>query len=182
MYPSNSVHECGDKTPSIPGVPKLDNVNRLDLARGPGFGLLTTTFFRKQTWEITSHWRVINTVDAVSIIEKKSTAQMYRIVVFYILRLCSQHDLFCCCLTGSGSVILTGRKGEIQSSGYPTPYPADVRSSWEISVPKGFLVKLQITDLAITGETGVCNDDKLVITDAYSTLGECPVFFRALGP
>lgn len=73
--------------------------------------------------------------------------------------------------TGSGSVILTGRKGEIQSSGYPNPYPAHLQTSWKISVPKGFLVKLHITDLAITGETGMCNDDKLVITDAYSTLG-----------
>lgn len=73
--------------------------------------------------------------------------------------------------TGSGAVIINGRKGEIQSSGYPNPYPAHLQSSWKISVPQGFLVKLQITDLAITGETGMCKDDKLVITDAYSTLG-----------
>lgn len=33
-------------------------------------------------------------------------------------------------------------------------------------------MKLQITDLAIPGETGMCNYDKLIITDAYSTLGE----------
>lgn len=43
---------------------------------------------------------------------------------------------------------------------------------WKISVPKGFLVKLQITDMAITGETGQCKEDKLVISDSYSVLGE----------
>lgn len=38
-------------------------------------------------------------------------------------------------------------------------------------MPKGFLVKLQITDMAITGNTGQCKDDKLVISDGYATLG-----------
>lgn len=39
-------------------------------------------------------------------------------------------------------------------------------------MPEGFLLKIQITDLAITGETGQCTGDKLVISDIYSTLGE----------
>lgn len=38
-------------------------------------------------------------------------------------------------------------------------------------MPKGFLVKLQVTDMAITGQTGQCKDDKLVISDGYATLG-----------
>ncbi|TDH16323.1 hypothetical protein EPR50_G00018550 [Perca flavescens] len=72
---------------------------------------------------------------------------------------------------GGGQIILNGRKGMIQSLGFPNPYPAHLKSSWKISVPKGFLVKLQITDMAITGETGQCKEDKLVISDNYSTLG-----------
>lgn len=36
---------------------------------------------------------------------------------------------------------------------------------------KGFLVKLQFTDMAIIGQTGQCKDDKLVISDSYATLG-----------
>uniref|UniRef100_A0A3Q2VHF8 Zgc:154142 n=1 Tax=Haplochromis burtoni TaxID=8153 RepID=A0A3Q2VHF8_HAPBU len=70
-----------------------------------------------------------------------------------------------------GPEILDGRKGVLQSSGFPNPYPAHLNNSWEISVSKGFLVKLQITDLAITGETGMCKEDKLIISDKYSTLG-----------
>ncbi|XP_051241548.1 ovochymase-2 [Dicentrarchus labrax] len=74
--------------------------------------------------------------------------------------------------SGSGGpVILNGRKGAIQSLGFPNPYPAHLNSSWKISVPKGFLVKLQITDMAITGETGQCKEDKMIISDMYSTLG-----------
>ncbi|XP_071359853.1 ovochymase-2 [Trachinotus anak] len=74
--------------------------------------------------------------------------------------------------SGSGGpVILHGRKGVVQSLGYPNPYPAHLNSSWKISVPKGFLVKLQITDMAITGQTGQCKEDKLVISDKYSILG-----------
>ncbi|XP_061536464.1 ovochymase-2 [Phycodurus eques] len=70
-----------------------------------------------------------------------------------------------------GPIILRGRKGAIQSPGFPDPYPAHQNVSWRISVPKGFLVKLHIVELAITGETGQCKDDKLVVSDAYSTLG-----------
>ncbi|KAI9525572.1 hypothetical protein NQZ68_006121 [Dissostichus eleginoides] len=72
---------------------------------------------------------------------------------------------------GDGPVIIQGRKGEIHSPGYPNAYPAHQKISWKISVPKGFLVKLQFTDMAITGEIGQCKEDKLVITDNYSTLG-----------
>uniref|UniRef100_A0A3B4ZMZ4 Zgc:154142 n=1 Tax=Stegastes partitus TaxID=144197 RepID=A0A3B4ZMZ4_9TELE len=65
----------------------------------------------------------------------------------------------------------TGRKGVLQSSGFPNPYPAHLHSSWKISVSEGFLIKLQITDMAIPGEMGSCTEDKLVISDNYSTLG-----------
>lgn len=73
---------------------------------------------------------------------------------------------------GGGPVILQGRKGVIHSLGFPNPYPAHLNSSWRITVPRGFLVKLQITDMAITGETGQCKEDKLIVSDVYSTLGE----------
>ncbi|KAF0037285.1 hypothetical protein F2P81_010159 [Scophthalmus maximus] len=72
---------------------------------------------------------------------------------------------------GGGPVIIHGRKGVIQSLGFPNPYPAHQNNSWKISVPKGFLVKLQITELAITGETGQCKEDKVIISDDYSILG-----------
>lgn len=39
------------------------------------------------------------------------------------------------------------------------------------------MVKLQITDLAITGQTGMCKEDKLIISDKYSTLGEPLLLF-----
>ncbi|KAK5608458.1 hypothetical protein CRENBAI_025007, partial [Crenichthys baileyi] len=70
-------------------------------------------------------------------------------------------------LTTSGSggpVIIEGRKGIIQSTGFPNSYPAYSNNSWKISVSKGFLVKLHITDLAITGETGQCKEDKLILS------------------
>ncbi|XP_058497545.1 ovochymase-2 [Solea solea] len=72
---------------------------------------------------------------------------------------------------GGGPVILEGRKGVIQSAGFPNAYPPHLKSSWKISVSKGFLVKLQITELAITGETGQCKEDKLIISDDHSILG-----------
>ena len=65
-----------------------------------------------------------------------------------------------------------GRKGVIQSEGFPNSYPAHANNSWEIVVAKGFLIKFQITDIAITGETGQCKEDKLIVSDKYSTLGE----------
>ncbi|TMS22780.1 Ovochymase-2 [Larimichthys crocea] len=73
--------------------------------------------------------------------------------------------------TSGGTVILNGRKGVLQSLGYPNAYPPHLNSSWKITVAKGFLVKFQITDLAITGQTGQCKEDKLIISDVYSTLG-----------
>ncbi|XP_057698672.1 ovochymase [Corythoichthys intestinalis] len=73
-------------------------------------------------------------------------------------------------ITG-GPVILNGRKGTIQSEGFPDPYPPYQNVSWRISVPKGFLAKLQITELAITGEPLQCKDDKLIVSDAYGPLG-----------
>ncbi|XP_061582482.1 ovochymase-2 [Cololabis saira] len=70
-----------------------------------------------------------------------------------------------------GPVILHGRKGVIQSLGFPNPYPAHLNSSWRISVSKGFLVKFKITDMAISGETGQCKEDRLIVSDDYNILG-----------
>lgn len=84
---------------------------------------------------------------------------------------CLHYFLFHWIVNGD-TVILKGRKGVIQSLGFPNPYPAHLKSMWKISVDKGLLVKLQITDLAITGETGQCKEDKLIIADQYSTLGK----------
>lgn len=98
--------------------------------------------------------------------------------------------LFCfACFKESGCggpANLQGRKGVIQSLGFPTAYPAHLHCSWKITVPRGLLVKLQITEMAITGETGQCKEDKLVISDKYSTLGEprlnllCRLFYSAI--
>lgn len=145
--------------------------------------LLIAAICRKKTClhfkKCTYNERVIKIIDPVSNIKKEN--KQCTNPCFHILRLQSQYSFLSCCLTGSGSVIITGRKGEIQSLGYPNPYPAHLQSSWKISVPNGFLVKLQITDLAIPGETGMCNYDKLVITDAYSTLGEFSPFLHGIG-
>ncbi|XP_076004105.1 ovochymase-2 [Genypterus blacodes] len=70
-----------------------------------------------------------------------------------------------------GLANLQGRKGVIHTLGFPNAYPAHLRCSWKITVPRGFLVKLQFTDMAITGETGQCKEDKLVISDKFTTLG-----------
>ncbi|XP_034044824.1 ovochymase-2 [Thalassophryne amazonica] len=70
-----------------------------------------------------------------------------------------------------GPATLSGRKGVIQSLGFPNPYPAHLNCSWKITVPRGFLVSLQMTDMAIAGHTGYCKEDKLVISDKFSTLG-----------
>lgn len=83
--------------------------------------------------------------------------------------------LFCffcyyCAGTG-GPIILTGRKGTFHSPSFPNTYPSHLNISWRISVPRGFLMKLQFTDLAVPGETDRCKEDKLVISDAYTTLG-----------
>uniref|UniRef100_A0A3P8X1I7 Zgc:154142 n=1 Tax=Cynoglossus semilaevis TaxID=244447 RepID=A0A3P8X1I7_CYNSE len=73
--------------------------------------------------------------------------------------------------TGSGGPeIIEGRKGVIHSMGFPNAYPAHQNSSWSITVARGFLVKLQITDLAIAGETGQCKEDKLIVSDKYTSL------------
>ncbi|XP_053711283.1 tolloid-like protein 1 [Synchiropus splendidus] len=72
---------------------------------------------------------------------------------------------------GSGPIIVTGRKGVIHSEGFPNAYPAHQNIVWKITVSRGFLVKLQFTDLAIPGETGQCKEDKLIVSDRYSTLG-----------
>lgn len=88
----------------------------------------------------------------------------YDKILFYITS--------CTVFLAGGTVILNGRKGVLQSLGYPNAYPPHLNSSWKITVAKGFLVKFQITDLAITGQTGQCKEDKLIISDVYSTLGE----------
>uniref|UniRef100_A0A8C6WR19 Zgc:154142 n=1 Tax=Neogobius melanostomus TaxID=47308 RepID=A0A8C6WR19_9GOBI len=82
-----------------------------------------------------------------------------------------------------GPAVINGRKGVIHSLGYPNAYPAHLRCQWTITVPKGFLVKLKITDLAITGETGQCKEDVLVISDKFNTLGStCLDSLRILPP
>ncbi|KAL2098056.1 hypothetical protein ACEWY4_007263 [Coilia grayii] len=66
---------------------------------------------------------------------------------------------------------LSGRKGLIQSKGFPEPYPAGLRCRWNITVAEGQMVKLTITDLAITGEPGQCKEDRLLIEDAQKSFG-----------
>ena len=67
---------------------------------------------------------------------------------------------------------LSGRKGVIQSKGFPEPYPAGLSCRWNITVADDLMVKLHITDLAITGEAGQCKEDRLLITDAQQSFGK----------
>ncbi|XP_031415931.1 ovochymase-2 [Clupea harengus] len=74
--------------------------------------------------------------------------------------------------SGCGDVgTLSGRKGVIQSKGFPEPYPAGLSCRWNITVADDLMVKLHITDLAITGEAGQCKEDRLLITDAQQSFG-----------
>uniref|UniRef100_A0A673XEJ4 Zgc:154142 n=1 Tax=Salmo trutta TaxID=8032 RepID=A0A673XEJ4_SALTR len=74
--------------------------------------------------------------------------------------------------SGCGGVgMLFGRKGEIHSMGFPDAYPGNLHCSWNITAPKGFQVKLHVTDMSVTGEAGQCGEDKLVVSDSLQALG-----------
>ncbi|XP_062407656.1 ovochymase [Sardina pilchardus] len=74
--------------------------------------------------------------------------------------------------SGCGDVgTLSGSKGVIQSKGFPEPYPAGLHCQWNITVADDMMVKLQITDLAISGEAGQCKVDQLLITDDQQSFG-----------
>ncbi|XP_038837825.1 ovochymase-2-like [Salvelinus namaycush] len=74
--------------------------------------------------------------------------------------------------SGCGGVgTLLGRKGEIHSMGFPDAYPGNLHCSWNITAPEGFLVKLHVTDMSVTGEAGQCGEDKLVVSDSLQALG-----------
>ncbi|XP_042171195.1 LOW QUALITY PROTEIN: ovochymase-2-like [Oncorhynchus tshawytscha] len=74
--------------------------------------------------------------------------------------------------SGCGGVgTLFGRKGEIHSMGFPDAYPGNLHCSWNITAPEGFLVKLHVTDMSVTGEAGQCGEDKLVVSDSLQALG-----------
>ncbi|KAJ8281431.1 hypothetical protein GJAV_G00067600 [Gymnothorax javanicus] len=65
-----------------------------------------------------------------------------------------------------------GRKGVIQSKGYPQAYPAYLHCTWTITVPEGFLARLTVTDMAVVGETGNCGVDALEVSDSMQSLGK----------
>ncbi|XP_063074737.1 ovochymase-2 [Engraulis encrasicolus] len=74
--------------------------------------------------------------------------------------------------SGCGGVgTLSGRKGVIQSKGYPDAYPAGLNCRWNITVAEGQMVKLTVTDIGITGEAGQCKEDWLLIEDAQKSFG-----------
>lgn len=60
----------------------------------------------------------------------------------------------------------------IQSMGFPEPYPANLSCQWNITVAADMLVKLEVTDLAVTGEAGQCKEDRLLITDDQKSFGK----------
>ena len=75
--------------------------------------------------------------------------------------------------SGCGGVgTLFGRKGEIHSMGFPDVYPGNLHCSWNITAPEGFLVKLHVTDMSVTGEAGQCGEDKFVVSDSLQALGK----------
>uniref|UniRef100_A0A8C7IFX9 Uncharacterized protein n=1 Tax=Oncorhynchus kisutch TaxID=8019 RepID=A0A8C7IFX9_ONCKI len=61
--------------------------------------------------------------------------------------------------------------GEIHSMGFPDAYPGNLHCSWNITAPEGFLVKLHVTDMSVTGEAGQCGEEKLVVSDSLQALG-----------
>ncbi|XP_075705835.1 ovochymase-2-like [Rhinoderma darwinii] len=64
--------------------------------------------------------------------------------------------------SGCGSNALQkGRKGFLYSLNYPDTYPPDLQCSWNISVTPGWLIKLTFINLAMDGDIGQCNGDKL---------------------
>ncbi|KAJ8388268.1 hypothetical protein AAFF_G00135290 [Aldrovandia affinis] len=68
--------------------------------------------------------------------------------------------------------VLNGRKGVIQSKGFPQSYPANLRCAWNITVTEGFLATLQVTDIALVGEAGNCGNDVLQVSDTLQSLGK----------
>ncbi|XP_035273212.1 cubilin [Anguilla anguilla] len=75
--------------------------------------------------------------------------------------------------SGCGTnAVLTGRKGEIQSKGFPEPYPANLRCAWNITVPEGLLARLQVTAISVVGEAGNCGEDGLQVSDSLQSMGK----------
>ncbi|KAI1887407.1 hypothetical protein AGOR_G00189980 [Albula goreensis] len=75
--------------------------------------------------------------------------------------------------SGCGSNgVQSGRKGVIQSMGFPQSYPVDLRCTWNITVPEGFLAMLRVTDMAVVGEAGNCGPDMLEVSDSLQSLGK----------
>ncbi|XP_048855841.1 ovochymase-2 [Brienomyrus brachyistius] len=80
--------------------------------------------------------------------------------------------LLLCLDSGCGtSTLQQGRKGAISSKGFPEPYPSDLQCAWNITVPEGLLVKLEVTDMAVVGEAGQCGPDRLLVSDELQSLG-----------
>ncbi|XP_053317572.1 ovochymase-2-like [Spea bombifrons] len=74
--------------------------------------------------------------------------------------------------SGCGSNALQhGRKGVLHSMNYPDTYPPDLDCKWNITVSHGWLIKLTFTDLSMDGEMGLCEGDKLTISDSSDLIG-----------
>ncbi|XP_061675722.1 complement C1r-A subcomponent [Syngnathoides biaculeatus] len=62
-------------------------------------------------------------------------------------------------------------QGQIQSPGYPKPYPPNLRKQWDLSVPEGFQLHLTFTHLDIE-ESPDCRYDALTIFYGNRILGK----------
>lgn len=133
----------------------------------------TNVLISQFCWFITFYYLALRLYFVISGTTINNDIIRYCVKFCFITEVHQYCDFFYRYWAGSGGpVILTGRKGTFHSPGFPNSYPNHLNISWRISVPRGFLVKLQIIDMTITGETGKCKEDKLVISDAYATLGQ----------
>nr|XP_019948213.1 PREDICTED: uncharacterized protein LOC109633063 [Paralichthys olivaceus] len=61
--------------------------------------------------------------------------------------------------------------GEVQSPGYPQPYPPNLQEQWDLSVPEGYRIRLTFTHMDIEASAG-CVYDSLTVLNNGKVLGK----------
>lgn len=56
--------------------------------------------------------------------------------------------------------------GEVQSPQYPKPYPPNLQKQWDLSVPKGFQMRMTFTHLDIEASAD-CHYDALTVRATF---------------
>ncbi|XP_041650186.1 uncharacterized protein LOC121514155 [Cheilinus undulatus] len=65
----------------------------------------------------------------------------------------------------------TPMHGEVQSPQFPQPYPPNLLKQWDLSVPKGYQIRLTFTHLDIEASPD-CHYDALTVLDGEKVLGK----------